>query len=184
MKVRSTSKAKEQPNEGNFLARVVGVADIGLQPGWVYQGEDIEPSYQIEITYELVTENMKDGRPFWVSEEVKNSDNEKAKLYSRCLAAGADIKDPETLINKPVMLTLKLSEKGYANIKNVAGVPTGIPVPELRNPTQVFDMYSETPDLNAFESFSEFKKNKFKNALDFKDTPLARALAAADEEQF
>jgi len=180
MKTRTGGAQKEQPTEGNFFARVVGLSDLGMQPAWIWQGETVEPQYKIEITYELVTENMADGRPFWVSEEMKNSDNEKAKLYSRCLSAGADVHNLPTLLTKPVMVTIKRDEKGYGRIKNVAGVPTGIPVPELRNSTQLFDIYSDTPDLDMFESFSEFKKDKFKKALDFKETALFRALAESD----
>ncbi len=186
MKVRSSNTVKEQPGQGNYIARVVALSNLGLQPGFQWQGEEVEPAYKIEITYELVTENMSDGRPFWVSEEVTNTDNEKGKLYQRCMAAGVNVSDVEALINKPVLVNVKVNEKGYAKVGNVAGVPTGMPAPELRNNTQVFDIYDENPDLDKFNAFPEFKRSKFTKALDFKTTKLYLALAedATDDNPF
>jgi len=182
MKVRSQQTQREQPPTGTHLARIIGLSNIGLQPGFTWQNEEVEPAYKFEVTYELVSENMTDGRPFWVSEELTNTDNEKGKLYQRCMAAGVNVKDVTSLINKPVMVSLKVTEKGYAKVNNVAGVPNGIPVPELRNPTQVFDMYSESPDLNTWESFSDFKKSKFTKALDFKTTVLSKMVDGDDSD--
>jgi len=186
MKPRSSLKQKEQPNAGTHLARVVNITRLGLQPGFQWQGEMTEDSYKIEITYELVSENMKDGRPFWVSEEVTDTDNEKGKLYSRAMAFGVPINDVSAFINRPCMVSVKHNEKGYAKVQNVAGVPNGIPVAELRNPSSVFDIYSETTDVDLFHSFPEFKRNKITSALDFKETALYRVLAeeATDDIPF
>lgn len=186
MKPRSSAKMKEQPSAGTHLARVVGLSRLGLQPGFMYQGEMTEDAFKIEITYELVSENMKDGRPFWVSEEVTDTDNEKGKLYGRALAVGAPLEDISQFINKPCMVSIKHNEKGYAKVQNVAGVPSGIPVPELRNPSVLFDIYSDQPDVDAFQAFPEFKRNKITSALDFNTTALYKALAedATDDAPF
>jgi len=186
MKIRSSAKAKEQPSAGTHLARVVSLCNLGLQPGFLYQQEMTEDAYKIEITYELVNENMKDGRPFWVSEEVTNTDNEKGKLLQRCLACNISIDNINDILDKTCMVSLKHNDKGYAKINNVAGVPAGIPVPALRNPTVLFDIYSDTPDLDVFRSFTDFKKGKFTSALDFNETKLAQELAreATDDSAF
>jgi hypothetical protein len=186
MKARTSNKSKEQPHDDNYLARIVQVTRLGLQPGFLWQNELTDDTYKVELTYELVTTNMADGRPFWVSEEVTDTDNEKGKLYQRCLAAGVATDAIDQLINKPVMISTKQNEKGYAKIKNVAGVPGGIPVPDLRNPTSVFDIYSTTPMVDDFNSFPEFKRNKITSALDFKETALYKALAedATDDLPF
>lgn len=181
MKVRSQQSQREQPGQGTHLARIIGLSNLGLQPGFMWQNEEVEPAYKFEITYELVSENMSDGRPFWVSEEVTNTDNEKGKLYQRCQAANVNIKDVTSLINKPVMVSVKVNDKGYAKVGNVAGVPAGIPVAELRNPAQVFDIYSEVPDMDVWESFSDFKKGKFLKALDFKTTVLSKMVDSEDD---
>lgn len=182
MKPRSSLKNKENPADDNYFARIVSVTRLGLQPGFTWEGEDIEPEYKIEITYELVTTQMADGRPFHVSEEVNDKDSPKGNLYQRIIAANADLNDITSLINRPVMVTTKQNAKGYAKIKNVAGIPSGIPIPELRNPTSAFDIYSEEPDVDAFNAMSEFKRNKITQALDFKTTPLFRAIASQSDD--
>ena len=181
MKVRSQQSMREQPVKDNYLARVVALYNLGYQPGFQWQGEEVEPSYKFEITYELVTSEMKDGRPFWVSEEVTNTDNEKGKLYQRCMATNVNIKNVEELIGKPVMVTVDHNNKGYAKIKNVAGVPNGIPVPELRNPSKLFDVYAEVPDMETWESLSDFTKGKIMKALDFKTTTLSKMVDGDDD---
>lgn len=186
MKPRSSNRVKEQPPEGTHLARWVQVTRLGLQPGFMWQGEQTENAYKIELTYELVAEDMKDGRPFWVSEEVTDTDNEKGKLYQRMLAGGVGLEDASALINKSCMVSIKHNEKGYAKINNVAGVPSGIPVPELRNPSNIFDIYSDTPDVDTFWSFPEFKRNKMLQALDFRGTALFKSLSeeSSDDVSF
>lgn len=186
MKIRSGAKAKEQPNEGTHLARVVGLCNLGLQPGFMYGGEMTEDAYKIEITYELVATDMKDGRPFHVSEDVTNTDNEKGKLLQRCMSTGVSINAVQAMITKPCMVSLKHNEKGYAKINNVAGVPAGIPVPELRNTPVYFDIYADEADVETFNSFSDFKKSKFTKALDYKETALYKAVAegSTSDDQF
>lgn len=176
MQVRRQKSNREQPPAGTHLARIVGLSDLGHQPGFVWNGKEIESQYKIEITYELVTTDMTDGRPFWVSEELNNTDNEKGNLYDRCLAAGTDIYKILDLINKPVMVSLAMKESGYPRITNVSGVPGGLPVPELRNDTQVFNIYADPPHMEQFQKFPEFKQNKIKEALDFKTTALYKEL--------
>ena len=68
--IRKTSKKREQPEGGTHMARLVGITDLGEQPGFIYQGKEIESQFKREFTYELVNAHMSDGRPFHVSEEM------------------------------------------------------------------------------------------------------------------
>lgn len=183
MKVKDTSKVREQPAKDNYLARVVGVVNIGLQPGYVWQGEEIDPSNKVEVTFELVTTEMSDGRPFHVSKEFTNS---KASKNTQALftACNVDDMDWSLLVNRPCLVTVDQNDKGYSRVKNVAGVPSGIPVADLRNPSYVFDMEDENPDLKMFQSFSEFRRNKITSALNYGDTPLAKAIREDDDVPF
>jgi hypothetical protein len=179
MRVRSTQRV--QPDEGVHFARIVGLADIGHQPGFTWSGGEVDSSYKYEITYELVNTEMDDGsdyadRPFWVSEEVTNTDSDKGKLKQRLQAVGLPFVQVESMVGEPVMVTIEHNDKGYAKIVNVAGVPTGTEVRELRNQAVIFDIYDESPDVEQFKSFSEFKQKKIQDALDFKTTPLFKAL--------
>lgn len=181
MKVRKQKSNKEQPPAGTHLARIVGLTDLGHQPGFVWQGKEIDSQYKVEITYELVGCDMTDGRPFWVSEEVNNTDNEKGTLYDRTLAAGVNIYTITDMINKPVMVTLIHKESGYPKITNVGGVPGGIAVPELRNDPQMFDIYADPPNVEQYEKFPDFKQKKVMAALDFKTTALYKELVLNGE---
>lgn len=177
MKVRKAQTMREQPPEGVHLARIVGLYDLGHQPGFVWSGGEAEDAYKIELTYELVATKMKDDRNFWVSEEVTNTDNEKGKLRQRVIAAGGNFDDLPSIVGKPMMVTVEHNAKGYAKITNVAGVPNGLPVPELENETQVFDIYANPSQKEMFLSMPEFKQNKIKSALDFNETQLSKDLA-------
>lgn len=186
MKIRNSGKMRAQPEQGVHFARVVGLADIGHQPGFTWSGGDVDSSYKLELTYELVNTDMPTDddelpRPFWVSEEVTNTDNDKGKLKKRVTATGISFDDPSAIIDKPVMVTIEHNDKGYAKITNVAGVPQGQDVAPLRNNPVTFDIYSDTPDVEQFESFPEFKRNKITGALDFSETALYKAILKDSE---
>lgn len=177
MRVRSTQR--KQPEEGVHFARIVGLADIGHQPGFSWSGGEVDSAYKYEITYELVNTDIGDAdepRPFWVSEEVTNTDSDKGKLKQRLQACKLPFIQVDHLVGQPVMVTIEHNDKGYAKITNVAGVPTGTQVPELVNPSFTFDIYSDRPDVEQFKGFSEFRQKKIMEALDFKQTPLFRSL--------
>lgn len=182
MKIRSSAAVKEQPSKGTHWARVVGISDIGHQPGFTWSGGDVESQFKIEITYELVESEMEDGRPFWVSEEVKNSDNENSNLTARAAALGVPVREFPKAIGKPCMVALDINDKGYPKIINVSGVPSSMTLPELRNPTVLFDIYAVPPQVELYNSFSDFKKSKIQSALDFKDTPLYLELLKQGED--
>ena len=170
MKLKQKKSNREQAPEGVHLSRVVGLTSLGLQPGYTWNGKWIEPAYKIEITYELVNTLMEDERPFWVSEELTVTDFEKGNLHPRLVATGVKFDTIDQMIGRPCMITLEHNEKGYPKIVNVAGVPTGFEVPELKNATVTFDIYSDEPDMDTFWNFPEFKRDKILAALDLQET--------------
>ena len=120
---------------------------------------------------------MEDGRPFHVSEQITNSDNEKATLFIRAAAVGANINQLESLLDKPCMVTVKCNAKGYANVKGqsaVGGVPDGMPVPALQNETYLFDM--DQPNMDLWDKMPEFKQKKILSGLDLEKTELGQQL--------
>jgi hypothetical protein len=188
--------SKEQPPVGTHLARCVGLVDLGHQPSYEWQGKTVDSQFKVVFIYELVNENMEDGRPFWVDEDVKVSDYEPTqpgKVTSKMMARvrTLDGHDGDTnngqalqgLIGKPCMVEVYHNDKGYANIKDVAGCPKGFAVPELRNPPIVFNTDEE--DVDTFLKFPEFRQNKIKNSLDFVGSGIHGALlkAGLDEPQ-
>ena len=172
------SGASEQPANDTYFARIVGVVNLGKQPGFMYNGEMQAPENKSEITYELVTTSMEDGRPFHISEQVNMKKGTEAKATKRFNAVGVEIGNFPALLNKTVMVTTELNKNGYANVKGVAAAPSGMDVPELRNAQYAFSIFDEDPDMTLFESFSNFRQSKIKAALDFEGTELHKRILA------
>ena len=79
------------------------------------------------------------------------------------------------------MVTIKVNDKGYAKIDGqggVGGVPEGFDVPELTNPTFIFD--TDNPDLDMFDSLPEFIQERITSNLDYEGSALEKALLARD----
>lgn len=183
MKIRESKKQYEDVPTGTHVARVVGLSDLGHQPGFVWEGGVADSAYKVELTYELVDTPMSDGRPFWISEDLTNTDNEGGNLAIRVSAAGVTFSSIEDIIDKPVMVTVGPNKKGTRQVvKNVAGVPSNWEVSPLSNEPIVFDIYAEEPDYETFASFSQFKRDKITNALDFNETALYKEHLLRQEE--
>lgn len=181
---RSFGKKLDQPTVGTKMARLVGLVDLGHQPGFEYQGDQIKSQYKITFTYELPGSKTEDDRPHWVSEDVNVSDyvgdGIVSKMMKRVFALDptGEIsnggKNLQALIGMPCMVTVKHNKNGYAQVSDVSGAPEGIPIPELANDPQLFNM--DDPDMDLFNKFPEFVQNKIKSALDLQDTKLYAAL--------
>ena len=193
---KSDSKPREQAPEGNHTARLLGITDLGHQPGFIWMGKDIPSAWKYELTYELVNTEMEDGRPFVISEEIKQnfSENPKTKKRSNLMARARSLmgqdymkveSDVSVMLGQPCSVTVEHNENGYAQIKGQAAVGSlavelmRIGVKELQNTSYVFDM--NDPDMDLWESFSDFRKGKIRSALNFDETVLARTLAESDE---
>lgn len=181
-------KTLDVPERGTHMARLVGLTDLGHQPAWEYQGEEVKDSYQVTFTYELPNSKMADGRPHWVSEDVNVNDFEgdgiSSKMMKRVRAIDAnnkseDGKDLTAMIGEPCMLTIDVNQKGYPKVKDASGVPAGLDIPELANPTFVFDM--DSPDMEKWDTFPEFTQKKIMNAMNFKDSMLGKLVGGSDE---
>lgn len=179
MKARST--ATETPTEQPHVSRVVRIVNLGHQPGFNWEGEDIESEYKIEFTFEVCDENMKDGRPFWVSKEVNNKDSNKGNLFAYLTAAGTTLATIEEALNATVSMTPRLKKSGWPTVDNVSGLPPLLAgnVPELRNEALFFDFYEDIPDMETWQKLPEKTQEKVLQALDVQDYPfynLAMAL--------
>ena len=189
LQARNTKEGntREFPAAGTHTARLVGLTDLGHQPGWVWQGKDIESSWRVEFTYELVDTKMQDGRPFWVNEEVSVNDFEGDGITSTMMARvrtldkendSNDGKDLTKLLGKSCMVTVTFNDSGYPKLKgqaSVSGIPIGMPISDLSNDTFSFDM--DEPDMDRYFTFPEFKKDKIIESLNFNETKLAKELA-------
>jgi hypothetical protein len=182
MKNKSGAGPKDVPEAGTHLARLVGIVDLDHQPGFEWQGEQIESQYKVTFTYELCNSMTKDGKPHWVSEDFKVSDHERSNMFARVGAmdpngslthSGQDLSG---LIGAPCMVEVKLNPKGYSKVHNVSGAPAGFPVPELVNPSFVFDF--ESPDMGVYTKLPEFVQDKLKSSLNYEGSALHTAIVA------
>lgn len=185
---RKTERAAaDQPKPGTYLARLVGITDLGHQPAFQFEGGVADAAFKLTFTYELPNSKMKEtGRPHWVSEDMKNSDfYDKKKGIAATLMKRVYAMDPdgsltkdgqnlEPLINKPCFVEIGLNDKGYVKVKNVTGAPEGIPVPELANDPFIFSF--DEPNVETFRRFPEFVQNKIKSALNLPGSNLEAAL--------
>lgn len=177
MKARKSTSNVSQPEVGTHVARLVGIVDLGHQPGFEYQGKPVPSSYKIRLTYELPNSKMDDGRPHWVSEEITNSDNEKSTLSARVRTLKGTFDDLTSLLNKPCMVTLVETKNGYVKIDGqggVGGIPAGFEAAPLSNPTFVFSL--DTPDLDVFNGLPEFIQDRIRDNLDYIGSELQMAL--------
>lgn len=169
---------------GTQMSRLVRIIDLGLQARPDYDGQPKQPAYMIRLTFELPNDRIEiDGetRPRWADVEFPISSHEKSKCYQ-----WYNILDPENkyqgdwskLIAVPCLLVIKHREskgKTYANIANVMPTMDGIDVPELENPSFVFDLGS--PDIERFKLLPDWLQEKIKMNLEFQNSKLDRLLS-------
>ena len=190
---KNGSKSEQAP-EGTHMARLVGLVDMGHQPGYEWQGKKLESKYKVLFLYELVDTAMEDGRPFWVDESVNVSDFEPKKGQKKVASTmmqrvrtldgydgvSQNGQDLTGLVNLPCMVQVEHNEKGYATIKQVSGVPAGIQVSPLQNTPIIFNMDEE--DVDTFLKLPEFRQENIKRALDFEGSAIQGALLAAGHD--
>ena len=180
-KMRNTSSGDiDSPDDGTHIGRLVGIYDLDHQPGFMWQGEQIESMYKVTFTYELPNSLTKDGRPHWVSEDFKVSDHERSKMFSRVKAMDPNgtISDNGdnlfALIGTPCMVEVSHNDKGYAKVGNVSGAPAGFPIPELANDPLIFSF--EEPDVEVFKRLPEFVQGKLKSGLNYEGSKLHKVV--------
>jgi hypothetical protein len=179
---------------GTYPARLVLIADLGLQPQRPYQGQDKPPAYEILTTYELVDEFLQDedgndilDKPRWVSENFPlfslSSERAKSTVRYNAIAGADDSGDWSALIGKPVMVTLVQNPgkgasagKVFTNVTNVSAMRAKDidGVPDLVNQPLVFDM--DDPTMDDYDRLPEWVQEKIKKGLEFEGSPLQTRL--------
>ena len=132
MIITSTGGNYEQPEAGTYNALCIGLIDLGTQEN-NYQGE-IKYARQVLLQFEL-DEKSKGGSNFTVSKFYKASTHEKANLRKDLESwrgtpfTEDDIKgfDLTTILAKPCMVTIGMSEKGKAVISGIGKQMKGLP---------------------------------------------------------
>lgn len=179
----------------NYPCRIAQVIELGLHHKDVWdaatnkfqKATDKPPVNMLMVTYEFVTEFMKDeagneieDKPRWLSEDfpLYPLNVELATATKRYLALDKDKKfggDWAKLAGAPCTVSIAHKKSGKAKIGNVAPPMKGFPVPELKNPVKVFDL--SAPDLDIFRSLPEWLQERIKANLQYEGSALQKLLA-------
>lgn len=190
VKMPKGNSVPQEPIEiGSHFARLVQVIDLGLHANTFDPAK--APSRKVNLTYELVTNFMKDAdgnedetKPRWVGEDMAlcSLQADLAKSTKRIMALdpkGEYKGDLTKMIDTPCIVTIahnlsKDKTKVYSNVSNVSPAPKGMPVPPLKNAPRVFDL--DDPDLEVFQQLPSFIQDKIKANLEFRGSKLEALL--------
>lgn len=196
---RKPEKTFEVPEKGTHMARLMGIVDLGHQPGYEYRGKPIPSSWKIQFIYELVATERSDGTPFIVSEEMKNNswegNGKRSNLMARTRAIdpkneSEDAANFAALLGKPCMVTVDINEAGYAKVSGqaaVSGVPMGLETPPLLNEPFIFAFSDDEvtgeptePDMETWEKLGSLTKDNIQRALNYPTTKLAQIILTGE----
>lgn len=124
--------------------------------------------FKVTVEFPSVRAKNEDGEDIgsaWLSKDY----NPRSKQLTALLEVTGGT-DAEALLNMPVMCPIGFSSGGNAKIMSIAAAPEGVPVAELENGHNGFNIYE--PDRNVWEKLPKFVQDECKNALDFKKTKL------------
>lgn len=180
----------------NYMARVAMVVDLGVQKQRPYQGKEKQPAQELLVTYELVTEFMKDEngnddeeRPRWITERFPlfNLKADRAKSTKRYLSLDPKQEyggDFSALAGAPCLVTVVNNERDGRTYNNVGAVGSplkGIPVPEAVNPPIVFDF--DDPDPQAWENMPDWVNGIIQEALNYPGSKVQAMVEGAAQPE-
>ena len=191
-------KAQEPLEPGTYSARVVQIIDMGLQPQREWMGKAKPPAQVINITYELSDEFMKDedgndieDKPRWISEMItlRSLSSDKAtstlryKVFDPDNVFGGDF---SLCIGVPVMITIANNQKDGRIYNNISAVGQMRErdvkrCPPLVNKGVFFDL--DDPDVNVFNSFPQFIKDRITKNLNYNGSVLQKRLSEAPSKE-
>lgn len=183
----------EQKNiePGTYPARLVQIIDMGLQAQRPFQGKDKPPAQEIQLTYELVDEFMKDedgkdipDKPRWISETLPffglHADKAKSTQRYNAIDPNGDLNgDFAAAIGFPINVTIVNNAKGDKVYDNIATISAMRPkdaanCPPLVNEPKVFDL--DNPDVNVFNKFPAWIQDDIKKNLNYEGSKLQTLL--------
>jgi len=174
---KMTSGTPKAPRieEGTYMARIVSIIDLGIQPQTDWQtGEATDPKPRALFTWELPTETIEitneDGetedKPRWMSKEYTLSSYEMSNLHKLLVALNKrDIDRLDQLLDTECMITIGSTVNDNAKIVAVVPTPKGMPVPELANEAKFFDF--DSPSEELFDLQPDWIKEKIKDAVNY-----------------
>ena len=173
LKLKEIKSTKDYPRlaDDSYLARIVSVIDLGVQPQTDWQTKEKVDSKQIimitfETPDEMLTYTNKDDeevtKPHWISKDYPLSNHEKSGLMKLITNVKPDCTDLDELINIPCMITVGSTATGNAKITGVNKPMKSAVVGDLVNETKFFDF--DEPNLELFNGLLPWIQKKIKGA--------------------
>lgn len=190
----SGGKEFEQAPAGNYVARCIGMIDIGTHQS-DYQGKTTY-ARKVVVRFELPTELMQDGdyagKPFIVGKYYTASLSEKANLRKDLESwRGRPFTDEElmgfdskNILDKPCMVNIVHTEKGKAKIASVAPVPRGLEVPPRVNDILYLSLERDEFKRETFDGLSDYWKGEIMKSpewAELQDRPARKPATKFDE---
>lgn len=177
MKVKASAGGDfERPKPGTYMARCVGVVDLGTQE-FEFSGQKGERRQIIvkwELPTELVTKGDYAGQPLVITKFYTFSLNEKANLRHDLVSwrgrefSAEDLRDGfdvSKLLGVPCLVTITSTETDRVKVAAVAQPPKGTKVPPQVNPSVLFDL--EAFDGAVFAGLQDWVKDIIRRSPEF-----------------
>ena len=180
---RPLAKAGSQP------ARIAQVIDLGVQVRTAYKGKEKAPARQVLFNHELVTDEYefedKKVRQRIATKAFTVVGKNSEKYNNSNLADYLTAVDPSDttkgklaeLAGMPLLVIVthvegigKHQGRKFANITRVMQPPEGYPIPELSEPSVVFDF--DNPTEEAWKAIPLFIQEKIKFAVNYKGSQV------------
>lgn len=184
---KPAAKQRQLITDGQHMARIVEVIDLGLQKQRPYQGQEKPPAYEIYVTFEFPNERIDiqgESKPMWKSNTIKLSSHEMSTCYKWYKKLDPQNKyngDWSKLVDKECAVLIvheagkgKNVGKTFDKIADVMPLMAGMSVPPLENDPKLFDLGS--PNLEVFDSMPSWLQDKIKGNLEYENSKLYRLL--------
>jgi len=191
----TTAPAKQATNfgrveDGTYPARIVQIIDLGMQLQYDWQTQEqkfyddgnpvVKP--EVIITYEFPTETVEikgETKPRWLGKTYTLSLHEKAALTNLLKVIGGGSTNVGDLLGKPAGVTVGSTSGGKAKIAAVNALMAGVVVPELVNPSVLFD--ADEPDMEALAKMPEWIRVKITGSESWKAPEEAAPVAEVQQ---
>lgn len=182
MAIKLKAATRTIAEEGSCTGRLCGIIDLGVQRR-EWQGAVKDSQQKLLFSFELPTEMIKnkdgDDEPRRMSKGYNVSFTKKSSLppLIKALDPTGTLKGNdaiENLLGAPCMLSIEHYTKDgepAAKIASVTQIMKGLEVPELFAEPTSFSL--EDPDMEQWDGFADWIKEKIREAEDFSQSPLA-----------
>ena len=183
---------------GTYPARVLGVADLGLQPMQAWRGEEKKPRRKLAMAYEFGDEFLVDDRgnemkdkPRVVTETfpLYPLDSERAKSTQRYMVLDPSVElggDFSRLVDLPVLVTVVQNPDSSGRVwNNVASISAmrdkdKDKVPSLINTPFVFDL--DEPNMETFSGLFPWLQKVITSNLEYEGSVLQAMLKEGQKD--